>query len=396
MILSMNSKERTATFSIAGLFALRMLALFMVLPVLQLYATDYQASPAMLGWVIGIYGLSQAAFQIPLGRLSDRIGRYKVILGGLALFVLGSLVAAKAHSLTGLMIGRGLQGAGAIGSTLLAYVSDVTREQVRTSAMAIVGITIGFSFLLGLMLGPLISAKCGLSGLFWFTFWLGLLGMAWFAFTSKESSNSTKKSFFSRDVSLLALFKEPQLFRLNLSILILHAQFSAVFLFLPKLMTKVSHLEPAQLWRVYVPVLVMALIVMSPLVRLADKSSWAKPILILGICLLGLTECILGLYPLNYQTLMVTLVVFFAAFSLLEAQLPSWVSKVAPKEYKGSALGIYSTSQFFGIFLGGVVGGMLQNAAGTLGIVLGCVLLVLFWFICTLDLAPPKRVATVS
>ena len=190
----------------------------------------------------------------------------------------------------------------------------------------------------------------------------------------------------------MSLLTNKQLFRLNFSIFVLHAQFSACFLFIPRLIGQLTHVPQQEVWRIYLPALLGALVLMGPFLRIGDKQHMAKLILVGSIFLFGLSQCFLGLYPLNQKSLLVTLVVFFAAFSILEAQLPAWVSKVAPKNNKGFVLGIYSTSQFMGIFVGGVVGGLLQNTLGTLGVIIWCILLLLLWLICTLDLNPPRVV----
>ncbi len=390
----MNRTELSATFAIAGLFAIRMLALFMILPVLTLHISKYDGvSSTQLGWVIGIYGLTQAIFQIPMGYISDFIGRRRVIFFGLLVFIIGSYVALKAQTITGLMIGRGLQGAGAIGSTLLAYAADVTREKVRTKAMAIIGIGIGFSFLLAMVLGPVTSSRYGLNGIFLCNLVLGLVGMLWFAVAVPKVQ---VRPFFNERSSVGSLLRDKQLMRLNFSIFVLHAQFAACFLFIPKLIQQLTHLPQQDIWRVYVPALVGALVLMGPFLRLGDRAGAAKPVLVSSIIILGLSECVLGFYPLSHMTLLGTLIVFFASFCLLESQLPAWVSKSSPKQSRGFSLGIYSTSQFLGIFMGGVVGGILQNALGILGVIFWCVLLLLLWLISTLDLHPPQAVADES
>lgn len=387
----MNRTEISATLAIAGLFSIRMLALFMVLPVLTLYAGKFEGvSATQLGWVIGIYGLTQALFQIPLGYISDFIGRRKVVFIGLLVFILGSFIAARAQGIYGLMLGRGLQGAGAIGSTLLAYTADLTREEVRTRAMALVGIAIGSSFLLAMVLGPLVSGSYGLQGIFIFNMLLGVIGLIWFGVAVPKVK--IQPFFNSERLSLGAILKDKQLLRLNFSIFVLHAQFAACFLFIPKLIHQLTHLSQQEVWRVYLPALLGALVLMGPFLRLGDKTKTAKPVLIGAILLLGLSECFLGLYPLDSKSLLAVLIVFFASFTLLESQLPAWVSKSSPKQSKGFVLGIYSTSQFLGIFLGGVVGGMLQNAIGMLGVIFWCILLLLLWLISALDLNPPKLV----
>lgn len=385
----MNRKEISATLAIAGLFAIRMLALFMVLPVLAIEATQFDGvTSAQIGLVIGIYGFTQAAFQIPLGLLSDMIGRRKVVIGGLLIFVIGSFVAARAQSFWGIMFGRGLQGAGAIGSTLLAYAADVTREQVRTRAMALIGMAIGLSFVVAMMLGPIVCAKYDLQGIFIFNLLLGIVGIAWFQLAVPRVPI---QPFFGQKHKLREVLKDKQLMRLNFSVMALHAQFSACFLFIPRLINQLTHFEQTDLWRVYVPALLGALLLIGPLLRLGDKPKIAKPILVLSIIVLGVSECFLGLYPLSHKTLLINLAVFFAAFCLLESQLPAWASKTSPTHNRGFALGIYSTFQFAGIFLGGLVGGALQNAIGLLGVIFWCILLVLLWLISILDLRGPQR-----
>jgi len=396
-IQKITATELKSTLGIAGLFAIRMLGLFMVLPVFALYEDAIMGAQAQwIGLAIGIYGLTQAALQIPLGVLSDRIGRKPVILMGLAVFALGSLIASQAETIFGLIAGRALQGAGAIGSTLLALVADVTRETVRTRAMAIIGISIGVSFIVAMILGPFIDAKVGLHGIFATIFLLSLVCIVWSFFALPKH---TKQNYFSQESSLFSQFvlvlKNQNLRRLNLSVLFLHAAFSSCFLFIPSLILKISQVPQVGMWRFYFPVLVCSLLLMAPFVRIADSVRHIKKMLVLGILGLALSVGIMGVYPLSLWSLSVILVVFFAAFNLLEALLPSWVSKVAPKNNRGMTLGVYSTAQFFGVFLGGAVGGMLYEALGVFAITLWCSVLFLLWLVFVIDLKSEQVVENV-
>lgn len=382
-LVPMTLEEKIATGFLASLFSLRMLGLFMLLPVLARYTDAYVgANPKWIGIALGSYGLTQALLQIPLGILSDKIGRKPVIFIGLILLATGSLIAAQATSIYGLVAGRALQGAGAIGSSLLAFVADSTRESVRSRAMAVIGILIGFSFGLAMVLGPLLDATYGLAGIFGFTFIFAMIGMGilW-RFPEKKPLNpiKAKPAVFAQFGGLL--FNKnlnKNLIALTVCILCVHALFSTSFLVIPNLILEIMPRLAAQTWQIYMPVLLGALVLMMPLVRRADRTQKLQPLL--WIAILSFAFSIMLLLGLRSTiSLYLGLIIFFAAFNLLESVLPSFVSQLVSKDQRGAAMGIYSTAQFFGIFLGGTIGGSLQQVFALWGIALWCMILVLLF-----------------
>ncbi len=359
------------TVILALVFASRMLGLFMVLPVLALYAASIpQATPFLIGIAAGIYGLTQALLQLPCGWLSDRIGRRPIIIAGLVIFIIGSLIASFSASIWGLIVGRAIQGMGAIGSPILALVADLTRDEVRTRAMAIIGVSIGFTFMLAILLGPLLDPLIGLSGIFFIsalTAGCGLFLLMLLGPLPKQTTSANKGQFFS-------LIKHPQLWRLNINIFILHAILTACFLVLPSHIIEVTGLVPSQVWRFYLPVLVGSALLVAPLLRFADTDKWQKSLMRTALIGLGVAS-VAFISTTNMVLLYIFATLFFLAFNYLEASLPALVSRVVPKTSKGAALGVYSFSQFLGMFAGGVFGGCIQQSMGPWGIGLSCLLL---------------------
>lgn len=380
----MTSEEKMATGLLAGLFSLRMLGLFMLLPVLALYTHEYEgADQRLIGVALGAYGLTQAIFQIPMGLLSDRIGRKPVIFIGLVLLAIGSLIAAKALTIQGLIIGRAFQGSGAIGATLLAFAADATRESVRSRAMAVMGITIGFSFGLAMIIGPLLEASFKLQGIFGFTFIFAILGMVLVYAVFPKTVNASQPLYIAEPhQSIFKLFKSILINRnlqcLNIGILCLHALFSTCFLFIPRLINDIFPLLAHQTWKIYAPVLVCAVLLMTPFVRRADKTQKLRSLLLVSMMSFALSITVLLIMPSKIG-LYAGLIVFFAAFNILESLLPSFVSQLVSSQQRGTALGVYSTAQFLGIFLGGAVGGSVQYAFGLFGMGLWCMILVLLF-----------------
>lgn len=372
-----------------------MLGLFMVLPVLALYQHQYAgASPLLLGLALGIYGLTQAALQIPLGLLSDKIGRRPVIVAGLLMFVLGSLVAAMADTMIGLVIGRALQGMGAIASTLMAMVTDLTSEEKRTVAMASIGASIGLSFILAMIVGPLVAAAMGLSGIFWLTALLGVAGIGIFLRFVPNVVSSHKNRETRVDLSQIgSLLREPTLMRLNVGVFALHLALMAAFVVIPDILANELGLGSDQLWWVYLALLGGGFVLMIPAMVLGEKFQRQKLSFCSAVVLLAVSALVLGLQ----RTALITplmLLLFFAAFNLLEASLPSWLSKACPAGSRGTAMGIYSTCQFFGAFVGGILGGwsLQQFGADGLFILLGIVLL--GWWLLALGLQSPRPMQT--
>lgn len=392
-IESMTSGERRAVSGLAGLYVLRMLGLFMVLPVLSIYSADLEgATPALIGMAIGGYGLTQALLQIPFGFLSDKIGRKTVIVFGLFLFIAGSVVAAMSDSIYGVIIGRCLQGSGAIASSLMALLSDLTREQMRTRAMAVVGMSIGLSFSVALVLGPVISQPFGLAGLFWFTAVLASLGLAviWKWVPTPQRYERHRDTGVQKG-QLKTIIRHPELLRLDFGIFILHLVMTATFVVVPLRMVELGLLTQYH-WIVYLPIMVLSFLAMVPFIIIAEKKRKMKPIFIFAITLVAASQLLMGgLTAESQNALFVLLFLYFMAFNLLEASLPSLISKIAPAGQKGAAMGVYSSSQFMGAFVGGAAGGWMYGHYGIDAVLMTCGLLALLWALVVLPMAQPKH-----
>ncbi len=392
----MNQTERRATFSLAAIFAFRMLGLFMILPIFALYAHHYTGATAtLIGVALGIYGLTQACLQIPFGMLSDRVGRKPMITIGLLLFAVGSIVAAGAHSINGIIIGRALQGSGAVGSVIIALVADLTREQNRTKAMAVIGITIGLSFTLAMILGPIFSNLVGLSGIFWLITGLAIIGIIILHMAVPTPTHSV----FHRDAEPVpALFKSlltnRELLRLDAGIMILHAILTASFIAIPIALTKIAGLTPQHQWLVYLPVLLLSFVAMVPFIIIAEKKRQMKAVFLGGIIAIAVTQLLMLNSHTSIFMISISLFIFMTAFTLLEASLPSMISKLAPAGAKGTAMGIYSSSQFLGIFIGGTLGGWLYGHFQLSGIFVGCAALAVIWFIIAVGMKKPPHLGT--
>ncbi len=389
---AMTPTERRATFSLAGIYALRMLGLFLILPVFSLYAQDHLsgATPTLIGLAIGAYGLSQAILQIPFGMLSDRFGRRPIIIIGLVIFAVGSVVAALSDSITGVIIGRAIQGAGAIAAAVMALAADLTREEQRTKAMATIGTTIGLSFAFALIAGPILNVWIGVPGIFWLTAVLALSGIAVLQIGVPKSVHPR----FHRDTEPLpGRFKEvladAQLMRLNGGIMALHMILIASFVALP-LALKDAGLASAQHWYIYLPVLLLGIIAMVPFILLGEKRHLLKQVFLGAIIVLGLAE--LGLMWAHDSLVVIgfALFLFFTAFNVLEASLPSLISKAAPPASKGTALGIYSTGQFLGAFIGGASGGWLYGNYGPSGVFAFCAVVASVWALWAFSMPSPR------
>jgi predicted MFS family arabinose efflux permease len=372
-------KEYTTVLSLAILMVVRMLGLFMILPVFSMHAGEFShATPLLIGIALGIYGLTQALLQIPLGMLSDRIGRKPVMAMGLGVFFVGSIWAALAHTIYGLIIGRALQGGGAIGSTILATVADLTPEASRSKAMGVIGLAVGLAFGIAMIVGPLLNIWVGLSGIFWVTAGLTLIGewLVWWVIPSPSKLHPERPAFRA---GLIRSLQDPDLMRLNAGIFSLHAMLTALFIAIPVVLTQVIHLESSAQTLLYLGVLGLSFILMLPFIIIAEKKQGMKPILRAAICCLLLAQ--LGLLSLHQHlfSMAVLLLLFFTAFSLLEAILPSWVSKICPQELKGAAMGCYSSAQFLGIFAGGSLGGWVYGHFGVNGIFLLGAAIALVW-----------------
>lgn len=355
--------ERRTTFGLAGVYGIRMLGLFMILPVFALYATTLEGvTPTLVGLAIGIYGLTQAVFQIPLGLLSDRIGRKPVIVGGLMVFALGSVIAATAKTIDGVVIGRAIQGSGAIAAATLALLADLTRETVRTRVMAIVGVTIGVSFSVAMVLGPLVNQWIGVPGIFWLT--AVLAGIAGLIVLKGVPTPTRLKRH--RDTGMVwsylgDVIRNRQLLRLDLGIFTLHLLLASNWVVLPLQFQDHFSIPEAAHWKIYLPVMLLGFVAMLPFIIIAEGRQKMKPVFVGAVTVLVVAELMLYSNNASFWALMVSLWVFFTAFNLLEASLPSLVAKISPPDAKGTAMGVYSTSQFMGVFVGGLAGGWLHE-----------------------------------
>lgn len=394
----MNSFEIRATWSLASLFALRMLGLFMILPVFALYGQDLAgATPTLIGLAIGAYGLTQALLQIPFGLLSDKIGRKPVIVAGLLIFLVGSLVAAEADTIYGVIVGRALQGAGAIASAVMALLADLTRDDQRAKAMAMVGASIGMSFALALIAGPVLSGWFQLEGLFIFTAILAGFGVAltlWVVPTPDERR-------VLRDTRPMAdhlsdVLKNPSLLRLDFGVFSLHMVLTAMFVVMPGWLLHQAGVDKDHHWMVYLPILFLSFVLMLPLMIVAEKARKIKQVFMLGVALLGLSLLALSQWHTSLWSIALGLFVFFWGFNLLEALLPSLVSKIAAPGYKGTSMGVYSTCQFLGAFTGGAGGGWLLGHYGDSAVYVVGATVIGIWFLFALSMKQPPYLQSVT
>lgn len=392
----MSTSERRAGASLAAVFAFRMLGLFMVLPVLAIYGQDLKgATPLLIGMAIGAYGITQAFLQIPMGMLSDRIGRKPVIIGGLILFALGGLLAAQADSIGGVIAGRVLQGAGAIAAAIMALVADLTRDQHRTKAMAMIGMSIGLSFAVAMVAGPLIAGAGGLSAVFYTTAVLALVGIALVGLVvpTPVEVHHHRDAGVVKGAFLPAL-RNGDLLRLNYGIAVLHALLMACFVAIPLALQEHAGLPRESHWWVYLTALLLSFVGMVPLIIYAERKRRIKRVALGAILLLALVQPLMWLTMDSLAWFVVIIVLFFVAFNLLEATLPSLLSKIAPAGGKGTAMGIYSTSQFAGAAIGGVLGGAVYGSYGLGGVFACCALLALSWFGIGVTMTEPPYVTS--
>ncbi|MCW4151282.1 MULTISPECIES: MFS transporter [Halomonadaceae] len=389
------ASERRAISGLAGLYASRMLGLFMVLPVLALYADGLAGStPLLVGVALGIYGLTQALLQIPFGLWSDRIGRKRVIAFGLVLFALGSVVAALADSIGAMIVGRALQGSGAVAAAIMALLADQTREQVRTAAMATIGLSIGVAFALAMVIGPWLAAWAGLAGVFWMTVLLTLLGlMVLWRWVPPAPRRVQHRDVGMDRRQLRSVLSRPELWRLDVSIFALHFVLMAIFVAVPFRLIEAG-ISAAHHGLAYLAIMGLSFIAMLPLMIMAEKHQRMTRICLLAIGAIAVSLAGLGLPVSEGYWLFPWLFIFFTGFNLLEATLPSMLSKLAPAGAKGTAMGVYSTSQFLGAFLGGTLGGVLATVGGLDAVFLGCALLALLWWVAMLNMPSPPPLSS--
>ena len=380
----MSRSERSATLVLGALFALRMFGMFVVLPVFALYASALPGGDdrVLVGVALGAYGLTQALLQIPFGYASDRFGRKPAIIVGLVVFAIGSGVAAIAPDIGWTIVGRALQGSGAISAAILAFTADLTREQVRTRAMGIIGMSIGATFAISLVAGPLLQQSIGVPGIFALT---GVLALAAIGLVTRLPAVQASTRASTRFAGLAEILADPQLVRLNYGIFALHAILMGLFIQIPFALRDAGLAAGAQ-WKVYLPVLVLAAIVVVPLIRHADRAARGKGIFNAGVVVLGVGQLMLAVAG-SLPALIAGLAVFFAAFCLLEATLPALVSKFAPPAWRGTAVGVYSTLQFLGAFVGATAGGALAQFAGATAVFGLGLVLTLAWLAASATMA---------
>lgn len=387
--------QSRSVISLASLYIVRMLGLFMVLPVLSLAADDYTGSSLfLLGLALGIYGLTQACLQIPFGVMSDRYGRKPLIIVGLLLFALGSFLAAIATTVEGLIIGRALQGAGAIAGVIMAMVGDLTSEQNRSKAMATIGASIGIAFALSLVIGPLVTSVAGVRGVFWLTLALALVGIAIVVWGVPSVPQQTARPSLSLS-SLQSVLASRALWHLNLGIFVLHAVLMALFVALPLLLKQVGIPNLSHSW-VYLLVMTAAFICMVPLMILGERRQKVKVIFVSMLGLAAVALAGLAIVALSKAVVITAMLLFFIAFNYLEATLPSLMSKTVPSIYRGAGSGLFSTCQFLGAACGGVLGGWLFDRYGLSAMLVACVLAIGLWLVsaCFMSLPKPQLVKT--
>jgi len=398
----MSAQERRSAVSLAGIFGLRMLGLFLILPVFAPYAHGLEGAathPVLVGLALGAYGLTQALLQIPFGMMSDRFGRKPVIAAGMLLFAIGSVIAAMSDSITGVLIGRIIQGSGAVAAAIIALTADLTREEHRTKAMAMIGMTIGVSFMVSMILGPVLGGVIGVDGIFWLTGVLALLSILFLYLVVPEP----KQQVHHRDAEVtsgmfMSVLRNPELLRLDFGVFVLHASLTAMFVVLPMVLMDPQHLllESAAQWKLYLPVMAGAFLLMIPMVIIAESRRKMKQVFVSAIFMLVLSLCLMSVHGHSLALIATALAIFFIGFNSLEATLPSLISKIAPASAKGTAVGVFNTCQFFGAFIGGMLGGLLyqplqHNEAEAFMTIAG---MLAIWMVVAFSMPQPRHVAT--
>ncbi|MDY7577794.1 MFS transporter [Herbaspirillum sp. RTI4] len=389
----MSGMEIRASASLASIFALRMLGLFLFLPIFAVYAKTLPdgANASLVGLAMGMYGLAQSFGQIPFGMASDRYGRKRIIVIGLILFAIGSFIAASADSVFWIMIGRAVQGAGAISAAITAFIADSTREQHRTKAMAMVGASIGLTFAASMVIAPLLYSWIGMSGIFVLTGVLSLAAIGVVLFVVPDAPMVS-----AGRVPLMQIVKHGELMRLNFGVFVLHMGQVAMFMVLPSAMVQYLGLPVEQHWKVYLPVVLASFLFMLPPVFIGEKHGKMKQVFVLAIGLLLAVQA--GMWAAlshpgtHWGVLVGLLLAFFIAFNVLEACQPSLVSRIAPPSSKGSALGVYNTLQSLGLFAGGAIGGLLRQYEGPASVFILCAVATAIWLVVALKMKNlPRR-----
>lgn len=393
----MTQIETRATAALASIYGLRMLGMFLILPIFAIYAEKLQGGDnhALIGLALGAYGFMQVIFQLPFGMASDRFGRKKLIYLGLIMFAIGSVFAATAQDIYMVIFGRAVQGAGAISAVVTALVADSTREEHRTQAMAIIGATIGVTFAVSLVAGPLLNQWIGVSGIFWLTAVLAVLAIL----VVKFAVPAPLHAHFHSDAQaapakIREVVADGQLLRLNFGTFCLHGAQMAMFMVVPFAIKQTTGMSENSHWLIYLPVLVLSFIMMVPAIIYAEKKAKLKPVFIFAVGLMLLTQIAFMFSLHSLWGIVATLFSYFVAFNILEASLPSLISKMAPAAAKGTAMGVHNTAQSFGMFLGAALGGWLSHSFGQERVFLFCASLMLVWFYLALSMQSPPSVKT--
>lgn len=391
----MTPMELRSSLSLASIYGLRMLGMFLILPIFAIYAETLPGgkSHLMIGLALGAYGLTQALFQLPFGMASDRFGRKRVIYFGLLLLAVGSFVAASAHDLTWIIIGRAIQGAGAVSAAVTALVADLTREEHRTKAMAMIGATIGVTFAISLVASPALNQWIGIPGIFALTGVLALLAIG----VVKLVVPDPLVSRFHSDAEatpdkLREVLRDTQLLRLNFGIFALHAAQMAMFVVVPFALVETSKLDANHHWQVYLPVMIVAFICMVPAIIYSEKKSKLKPVFVAAIGLMLCAQLLFATSIHHFWGIITSLTAYFIAFNLLEASLPSLISKLAPAAAKGTAMGVYNTAQSLGVFIGGALGGWLSHTQGFAAVFIFCSVLMGLWLLFAASMQTPMAI----
>ena len=393
----MTPAELRATLSLASIYGLRMLGMFLILPIFAIYASTLPDKPSglMVGLALGAYGLTQALLQLPFGMASDKYGRKPMIYIGLGIFAVGSMVAALAMNIEGVIIGRALQGAGAVSAVVTALVADLTRDEHRTKAMATIGGTIGIAFAFSLVAGPILNEWMGVPGIFFLTGILTLAAIAVVKFVVPDPVYSHYHSDASAaPAKLKDVLKNPQLLRLNYGIFALHAAQMAMFVVVPFAINQSSDMDVNQHWKIYLPVVLAAFVLMVPAIIYAEKQSKMKQVFVAAVAVMLLAQIMFAVSISYFWGIVASLTIYFIAFNLLEASLPSLISKIAPAAAKGTAMGVYNTSQSLGIFVGGAFGGYLSHAHGFASVFIFCGVMMVLWLLFASSMQAPLAVRT--
>jgi MFS family permease len=373
----MGATERLIAFKVSLIMSVRMLGLFMLFPVMSVYASGYENStPFLIGMAIGIYGLTQAFFQIPFGYLSDRFGRKPLLIAGLLIFFLGSIIAANTENIIFVVIGRAFQGGGAISAVLMAFLADSVSEDNRAKANAFVGFQIGVAFMLSLIIGPIITSKIGLSGLFWSIGLLSIVAML-IVFSLKQSKPI---NYYRLSIGAFKETLSRELVSLDFSVFSLHLILASGFIVMPLLIMKNQIVSMADNWQLYLPAVLFSFIGMVPLIIISERFKKTKYILLLSILLLIISQIVFFISDLNFSAFLITLTIFFVAFNSIEAILPSLLSKTASPSKRGLAMGIFSTSQFLGTFIGGAIGGLIYDIYDLNSVFLFTIFVAIIWW----------------